>query len=46
MRGVRGLGDVMDPTVRRTLQQWAHIGRRSWIVKPDWQVPVIAGLES
>ena len=39
------LGDVLDPSLRRTLQQWNHLGRRRWIVKPEWFPDPIPGGE-
>jgi len=43
---IRNLGDVMDPSLRETLIQWEHLGRRPWIVKPQWTPQKIQGLES
>jgi hypothetical protein len=45
MNGMKGLGDVQDPSLRRTLQQWAHLGRKRWIVSPEWAPPSIQGME-
>jgi hypothetical protein len=38
------LGDVIDPTVRRTLKQWEHLGRRPYIVSPIWNPRDIEGM--
>lgn len=46
MGDMKGLGDVLDPSLRRTLPQWAHLGRARWIVKPEWKPEAIPGLES
>lgn len=40
------MGEVMDPSLRKTLQQWAHLGRRQWIVKPDWVPPEVPGMQA
>lgn len=46
MNGMNGLGDVQDPSLRRTLQQWGHLGRHRWIVNPDWNPPPSAAGET
>ncbi len=43
---MKGLGDVLDPSLRRTLPQWAHLGRHRWIVKPEWRPEPISGAET
>lgn len=40
----RTLGDVQDPSLRETLLQWEHLGRRPYIVAPDWNPKPIQGL--
>lgn len=39
------MGDVLDPSLRETLIQWEHLGRRPYIVSPDWTAPKLPGLE-
>lgn len=40
------LGDIQDPSLRRTIQDYIHLGRQRWIVKPEWVPPAIPGMES
>jgi hypothetical protein len=41
-----GLGDIISNDLLRTIDpQWVHLGRRRWIVKPEWKPEVIPGLE-
>lgn len=45
--GMNGLGDIIDnDLLRRMDPQWVHLGRRRWIIKPDWVPPKIQGLEN
>src|SRR5258706_5562914 len=39
------LGDVQDPSLRETLLQWEHRGRRAYIVKPRWVPPALPGMD-
>lgn len=41
---MKHLGDVMDPSLREILTQWEHLGRKPWIVKPQWVPPALPGL--
>lgn len=41
-----GLGDIIDNGLLRQMDpQWVHLGRRRWIVKPEWQPDPIPGFE-
>lgn len=40
----KNLGDVLDPSLRETLLQWEHLGRRPYIVKPTWTPPILPGM--
>ena len=42
----QGLGDVIDPALREIIHGWEHLGRRGWIVKPDFVPPQIHGMEA
>ncbi len=42
----KNLGDVQDPSLRETLLQWEHLGRRPYIVKPTWMPPQLQGMGS
>lgn len=39
------LGDVVDNDLRSILEQWEHLGRKPYIVKPAWVPPKIPGME-
>src|SRR5579872_5251292 len=42
-----GLGDIINNDLLRQVDpQWVHLGRRRWIVKPDWAPEEIPGLGS
>lgn len=41
----RPMGDVQDPSLRETLLQWEHLGRRPYIVAPDWAPPQLEGMQ-
>jgi hypothetical protein len=42
---MRGLGDVLDPSLRRTIQQGIRLGRSRWIVRPEWIPTAIPELQ-